>query len=75
MSDEPEQLGQRTAKLHDLIGEVRDGMIVNSKPGVVHQYMGSMVVFHLNSHWGEVWIFVQGLDLIQAGGPPKIWRH
>ena len=48
-----------------------DGVFVNSKPSVVNQHMGLMVVFHLNSRWRESQIFVQGLDWVQGQDHPK----
>ena len=65
MSEEPEQPRQRTAELHDLTGQVKDGVFVNLKPGVVHQHTGSTIMFHLNSHREKLQIFVQGLDLVE----------
>ena len=52
MAEEPKQPGQDATKLHHLTREVMDGVFIDPKPGMVHQYMGSMIMLHLHSHWG-----------------------
>ena len=71
MVDEQEQSRQCTTELHDLMREVRNGMVIDTKPGVIHQYMWLMAVFHLNGHQGQSEVFVQDPDLLQRQDHPE----
>jgi hypothetical protein len=53
VTQDPEKAGQAAPKLHDFLGQVGDGVLVDAEPGVVDEYPGPAVEFVLDSHGGE----------------------
>ena len=50
MVEQPEDARQGSPELHHFAGKVWDGVVINTKPGVVHNDSQALVMLHFDGH-------------------------
>ena len=57
--------------MHHFAGQVRDGVVINTEPGVVHDDAWPAVVFDFDGHGRDAEVLVESLDLGQREDHPE----
>ena len=52
MLEKPKDQGEGSSELHDLMGHVQNGVVVDTEPCVVDNHMWMLVVFYFDGHRG-----------------------